>query len=50
MMRLPNLPCSLAAALLAAVCLGPSYVTAGHSVHVAMKAAFPAPPYLIELL
>ncbi|KAH8160675.1 hypothetical protein CIB48_g7562 [Xylaria polymorpha] len=50
MIRLLKLPCSLAAALLAAVCLGPSHVTAGPSVHVAMKAAFPAPPYLIELL
>ncbi|KAI0431302.1 UDP-glucose:glycoprotein glucosyltransferase [Xylaria sp. FL1042] len=50
MIRLLRLPCSLAAALLATVCLGPGYVTAGHSVHVAMKAAFPAPPYLIELL
>ncbi|KAI1120301.1 UDP-glucose:glycoprotein glucosyltransferase [Nemania abortiva] len=50
MIRLLNLPRSLAAALLAAVCLGPSHVTAGHSVHVAMKAAFPAPPYLVELL
>ncbi|GAP85192.1 putative UDP-glucose:Glycoprotein Glucosyltransferase [Rosellinia necatrix] len=48
--RLLNLPCGLAAALLAAVCIGPSHVTASHSVHVAMKAAFPAPPYLIELL
>ncbi|KAI1428978.1 UDP-glucose:glycoprotein glucosyltransferase [Xylaria sp. FL1777] len=50
MIRLFSLPRSLAAALLAAVCLGPGFVTAGHSVHVAMKAAFPAPPYLIELL
>ncbi|KAI1277855.1 UDP-glucose:glycoprotein glucosyltransferase [Xylaria sp. FL0933] len=50
MIRLLRLPCSLAAALLATVCLGPGHVTAGHSVHVAMKAAFPAPPYLIELL
>ncbi|KAI0969178.1 UDP-glucose:glycoprotein glucosyltransferase [Xylaria arbuscula] len=50
MIRLSGLPCSLAAALLAAVCLGPGYVAAGHSVHVAMNAAFPAPPYLIELL
>ncbi|KAJ3578882.1 hypothetical protein NPX13_g1689 [Xylaria arbuscula] len=50
MIRLLSLPSSLAAALLAAVCLGPSYVTASHPVHVAMKAAFPAPPYLVELL
>ncbi|KAI0404093.1 UDP-glucose:glycoprotein glucosyltransferase [Xylaria palmicola] len=50
MIRLLNLPCSLAAALLAAACLGPSCVAASGLVHVAMKAAFPAPPYLIELL
>ncbi|KAI0205990.1 UDP-glucose:glycoprotein glucosyltransferase [Astrocystis sublimbata] len=50
MISLMKLPCSLAAALLAAVCLGPSYVTAGPSVRVDMKAAFSAPPYLIELL
>ncbi|KAI0189575.1 UDP-glucose:glycoprotein glucosyltransferase [Xylaria flabelliformis] len=50
MIQLLKLPCSLAATLLAAVCLGPGYATAGPSVHVAMKAAFPAPPYLIELL
>ncbi|KAI1435884.1 UDP-glucose:glycoprotein glucosyltransferase [Xylaria sp. CBS 124048] len=50
MIRLPALSGGLAAALLTTVCLGPSYVTAGPSVHVAMKAAFPAPPYLIELL
>ncbi|KAI1826607.1 UDP-glucose:glycoprotein glucosyltransferase [Xylaria intraflava] len=50
MIRLPNLSGGLAATLLATLCLGPSYATAGPSVHVAMKAAFPAPPYLIELL
>ncbi|KAI0443042.1 UDP-glucose:glycoprotein glucosyltransferase [Xylaria telfairii] len=50
MIRLLKLPSSLAAALLASVCLGPGHVTAAPSVHVAMKAAFPAPPYLIELL
>lgn len=50
MIRLLSLPSSLAAALLTAVCLSPSYVTASHPVHVAMKAAFPAPPYLVELL
>lgn len=50
MIRLWSLPCGLAATLLAAVCLGPGHVAAGHSVHVAMKAAFPAAPYLIELL
>ncbi|KAI1175297.1 UDP-glucose:glycoprotein glucosyltransferase [Nemania sp. FL0916] len=50
MIRLSNIPCGLAAAFLAAVCLGPSHVAAGPSVHVGMKAAFPAPPYLVELL
>ncbi|KAI0520861.1 UDP-glucose:glycoprotein glucosyltransferase [Xylaria bambusicola] len=50
MIRLLSLPGGLAATLLAAVCLGPNYVTASHPVHVAMKAAFPAPPYLVELL
>ncbi|KAI1809313.1 glycosyltransferase family 24 protein [Poronia punctata] len=50
MLRLGKLPGSLAATLLALLCCGPSYVAAGPSVHVAMKAAFPAPPYLIELL
>ncbi|KAI2634577.1 UDP-glucose:glycoprotein glucosyltransferase [Xylaria nigripes] len=50
MIRLPLVSCSIAASLLATVCLGPSYVAAGPSVHVAMKAAFQAPPYLIELL
>lgn len=52
MIRLFKLPCGLAAALLAAICLNPSHVVAaaGPSVNVAMKAAFPAPPYLLELL
>ncbi|KAI1332210.1 glycosyltransferase family 24 protein [Xylariaceae sp. FL0255] len=44
-MWLLTLPRGLAAALLLAVS-----VTAVPSVNVAMKAAFPAPPYLIELL
>ncbi|XXH01202.1 Glycosyl phosphatidyl inositol protein transamidase complex subunit [Hypoxylon texense] len=48
-MRLFKLPCGLAAALLAAF-LNSSRVIAGPSVNVAMKAAFPAPPYLVELL
>ncbi|KAI0165086.1 UDP-glucose:glycoprotein glucosyltransferase [Hypoxylon sp. FL1284] len=48
-MRLFKLPCGLAAALLAAL-LNSGYVVAGPSVNVAMKAAFPAPPYLVELL
>ncbi|KAI0394454.1 glycosyltransferase family 24 protein [Xylariaceae sp. FL0594] len=50
MIRIMKLPCSLAAALLALLCQGPGYAAAGPSVHVAMKAAFPAPPYLVELL
>jgi hypothetical protein len=45
MIRLTQLPWGLAAALLAAV-----HVSAGPSVNVGMKAAFPAAPYLIELL
>ncbi|OTA99956.1 glycosyltransferase family 24 protein [Hypoxylon sp. CI-4A] len=50
MMRLLQLPCGLVATLLATLCLIPSYVVAGPSVNVALKAAFPAPPYLVELL
>ncbi|KAI0106343.1 UDP-glucose:glycoprotein glucosyltransferase [Hypoxylon sp. NC0597] len=50
MIRLFQLPCGLTATFLAALCLGPSYVVAGPSVNVAMQAAFPAPPYLVELL
>jgi UDP-glucose:glycoprotein glucosyltransferase len=50
MIRLLQLPCGLAATLLAALSLQPSHVHAGPSVNVAMKAAFPAPPYLLELL
>lgn len=50
MIRIMKLPCSLAAALLALLCHGPGCAAAGPSVHVAMKAAFPAPPYLVELL
>ncbi|KAH9904549.1 UDP-glucose:glycoprotein glucosyltransferase [Xylariomycetidae sp. FL2044] len=50
MNKLLQLPCGLAAALLAGVCLPSSYVVASPSVNVAMKAAFPAPPYLTELL
>ncbi|KAI8959527.1 glycosyltransferase family 24 protein [Daldinia sp. FL1419] len=48
--RLFQLPCGLAVTLLAILCLGPDHVVAGPSVNVAMQAAFPAPPYLIELL
>ncbi|KAI1261991.1 UDP-glucose:glycoprotein glucosyltransferase [Xylariaceae sp. FL1019] len=50
MIRIWCLPCGLAAALLAVLSLAPGHVAAGPSVNVAMKAAFPAPPYLIELL
>ncbi|KAI1501524.1 UDP-glucose:glycoprotein glucosyltransferase [Biscogniauxia marginata] len=50
MIRFLQLPCGLAATLLAAICFNSGYAAAGPSVHVAMKAAFPAPPYLIELL
>ncbi|KAF3059546.1 UDP-glucose:glycoprotein glucosyltransferase [Daldinia childiae] len=45
-----ELPCGLAATLLATLCLNLGHVVAGPSVNVAMKAAFPAPPYLVELL
>ncbi|KAI4595123.1 hypothetical protein KJ359_007098 [Pestalotiopsis sp. 9143b] len=50
MLRLSKLPGSLAAALLAAVCLNANNASAGPSVSVGMKAAFSAPPYLLELL
>ncbi|KAI1080300.1 glycosyltransferase family 24 protein [Whalleya microplaca] len=50
MIRFLKLPCGLAATLLATICLAPSGVVAGPSVNVAMRAAFPAPPYLVELL
>ncbi|KAI0599644.1 UDP-glucose:glycoprotein glucosyltransferase [Biscogniauxia sp. FL1348] len=50
MIRFLQLPCGLAATLLATVCLNSRHVAAGPSVNVAMKAAFPSPPYLIELL
>ncbi|KAI0475174.1 UDP-glucose:glycoprotein glucosyltransferase [Xylariaceae sp. FL0804] len=50
MIRFLKLPCGLAATWLATVCLNTGYATAGPSVNVAMKAAFPVPPYLVELL
>ncbi|KAI2635587.1 glycosyltransferase family 24 protein [Hypomontagnella submonticulosa] len=50
MIRLLKLPCGLAATFLAALCLNSGHVVAGPSVNVAMQAAFPAPPYLVELL
>ncbi|KAK4664524.1 killer toxin resistant protein [Podospora pseudopauciseta] len=48
MLRLSQLPLGLAAIL--ATCLSPAHVGASPSVNVALKAAFPAPPYLVELL
>ncbi|ORY67201.1 family 24 glycosyltransferase [Pseudomassariella vexata] len=50
MIRLLKLPCGIAATLLAAVCLNADHVAAAPSVNVAMKASFPSPPYLLELL
>ncbi|KAK4177165.1 UDP-glucose:glycoprotein glucosyltransferase-domain-containing protein [Triangularia setosa] len=48
MLRLSQLPLGLAVIL--ATCLSPVHVWASPSVNVALKAAFPAPPYLVELL
>lgn len=45
MVRRPGLPWGLAAALLAAV---PAYATP--SVSASISAAFPSPPYLVELM
>ncbi|KAK9777651.1 putative UDP-glucose:glycoprotein glucosyltransferase [Seiridium cardinale] len=50
MLKLLKLPCGLAATLLAAICLNAGHASAGPSVNVGMKAAFPSPPYLLELL
>ena len=50
MLRLSRLPCGLVAALWAAVSLNAGVAAANPSVNVAMKAAFPSPPYLLELL
>ena len=50
MIRLAQLPWALKAALLAATWLPSLHVAATPSVNVALKAAFPAPPYLVELL
>jgi len=49
MIRLSQLPWGLAAAILAAAWL-PLQAVAAPSVNVALKAAFPSPPYLVELL
>lgn len=50
MIRLLQLPWGLAAALLAATSYAPSPTSATPSVNVGMRAAFPSPPYLLELL
>ncbi|KAK1753533.1 UDP-glucose:glycoprotein glucosyltransferase [Echria macrotheca] len=49
MIRLAHLPWGLAATILAAAWL-PLQAGATPSVNVALKAAFPSPPYLVELL
>ncbi|KAK7918413.1 UDP-glucose:Glycoprotein Glucosyltransferase [Apiospora marii] len=49
MIQLLKLPCGIAT-LLAAVYFNAQHVAAGPSVNVGMKAAFPSPPYLLELL
>lgn len=50
MIRLSQLPWGLAAAMLGATWLPSAQVAAAPSVNVALKAAFPSPPYLVELL
>lgn len=50
MIRLSQLPGGLLASLLAATFFKAQPTCAGPSVEIAMKAAFPSPPYLIELL
>ncbi|KAK0610516.1 UDP-glucose:glycoprotein glucosyltransferase-domain-containing protein [Bombardia bombarda] len=50
MIRLSQLPWGLAAAILTATWLPSLHVAATPSVNVALKAAFPTPPYLVELL
>ncbi|MDB5910599.1 MAG: glycosyltransferase family 24 protein [Massilia sp.] len=50
MIRLSQLPWGLTAALLAATWLPTVRVLAAPSVNVALNAAFPSPPYLVELL
>lgn len=49
MIQLLKLPYGIAT-LLAAVYFNAHHVAAGPSVNVGMKAAFPAPPFLLELL
>ncbi|KAK6852182.1 UDP-glucose:Glycoprotein Glucosyltransferase [Apiospora arundinis] len=50
MIQLLKLPCGVATALLAAAFFNAHHAAAGPSVNVGMKAAFPSPPYLLELL
>ncbi|KAK3689965.1 glycosyltransferase family 24 protein [Podospora appendiculata] len=50
MLQLSQLPWGLAAAILTATWLPLPQVAATPSVNVALKAAFPSPPYLVELL
>ncbi|KAL0467835.1 UDP-glucose:glycoprotein glucosyltransferase domain-containing protein [Neurospora intermedia] len=50
MIRLSQLPWGLAAAIVTATWLPSHHVAASPSVDVALKAAFPSPPYLVELL
>ncbi|OIW26373.1 glycosyltransferase family 24 protein [Coniochaeta ligniaria NRRL 30616] len=50
MIRLSQLPWGLTVALLAATWLPSVRVLAAPSVNVALNAAFPSPPYLVELL
>ncbi|KAK3376034.1 glycosyltransferase family 24 protein [Lasiosphaeria ovina] len=50
MIRLSQLPWGLAAAILSATWLPALQVAATPSVNVGLKAAFPSPPYLVELL
>ncbi|KAK3954740.1 UDP-glucose:glycoprotein glucosyltransferase-domain-containing protein [Pseudoneurospora amorphoporcata] len=50
MIRLSQLPWGLAAVIVTATWLPSYHVAASSSVDVALKAAFPSPPYLVELL
>ncbi|KAK8123745.1 UDP-glucose:Glycoprotein Glucosyltransferase [Apiospora kogelbergensis] len=50
MVQLLKLPCGIATTLLTAALFNTHHVVAGPSVNVGMKAAFPSPPYLLELL
>lgn len=50
MLRLAQLPVGLTAAILAATCLPSTLASAAPTVNLGLKAAFPSPPYLVELL